>query len=154
MTAPSQRVTDISRALVDLLKVEQADLGLQDVWYGDQAKIPRSPAICVESATKSRSVVGAPRRTQVIFQCFLIVYHARVDDVQIVREEVDMFAEDIEAVIHRSENVTLGGLVTHGMITSSEFGYANKGGTLWQGVRMTYEAQSTVNLPMAEGYNQ
>jgi hypothetical protein len=151
---PTDKVSVIGQAVFAILTNAAPVLGLQDVFYGDQEKIPRSPTACVETGLKNRELTGVPRRTTNTMQLFIIVYHSRVQDNQVTRLESDQFAELVEDELHKSENVTLGGLVSHSMVVSSEYGYARRSNLLWTATRMTYQTTSLVNLPMAASYPQ
>ena len=138
-------LVDIATYLHDLVVANQATLGLADVFWGDQDRIPRTPAVAIEPDSKSRMLDGAPRRTLVEARVVLLVYHAKVQDIQVTRKQADQFAEAVETLIHTDKN--LGGLVIHGMVTDLESGYAYKSGTLFRTARLIYTATSKVSLP-------
>jgi hypothetical protein len=152
MLAPTDKVSVVAQAVRAILVEASVRLGLQDVYYGDQEKIARSPSVAVETGNKNRDLTGAPRRTTITLQVFLILYHSKVQDNQVTRLECDLMAETIEDELHKAEHVTLGGLVSHSMVTNVEYGYARRANTLWTATRMTYETLSLVNLPMAATY--
>src|SRR6201995_3181640 len=86
--------------LKDMIEQNKVLLGVQDVFYGDQTKYPRTPAVALESDVKRREINGAPRRTENDLNAFVIVYHSPVQDTQKTRKDVDILAEAIETLVH------------------------------------------------------
>lgn len=135
----------VGTAVYTLLDSRKVDLGLQDVWYGDQDKTPRTPCVAVETGPKIRTLNGAPRRTQVDMDVYLLVYHEMIRDTQENQRASEQLSEAIEAVLH--EDPTLGGILIHSMVTLNEPGYATRGGALIRASRMTFSCLSQVLLP-------
>lgn len=131
--------------LVDLLTSNKSSLGLQDVFYGDQNNIPRTPTACMDPGDKRRELNGAPRRTLVTLTNYIIVYHNKMQSTAKVRREDDLLAEAIEAVIH--QDGTMAGLVIHSMVTSIESGYLMRDRTMFRASRITVEATVQEMLP-------
>jgi hypothetical protein len=119
-------------------------LGLQDVWYGDQEMVPRTPAVAVEPGSKARVIAGTSRSTENRLTVYLMVYVAKIQDVQATRKTTDQIAEAIE--VHLHNDPTLGGLVIFSMVSSVESGYAIRGGTLMRSARMTWEGLSKTRI--------
>jgi len=140
----TQSFEEVTQAIVDLLKEHQDDLGLKDVWYGDQELIPRTPAVAVESGSKTRELTGAPDVTTNRFTVFVLTYMAKIQDVQTTRKMADQLAEAIELLLH--DDTTIGGLVIFGMCTSVEPGYAIRGGTLMRAARITWEGFTKLRM--------
>lgn len=140
----TQSLETVTQAFVDLLNLNKVTLGLTDVWYGDQEMIPRTPAAAVESGQKTRELSGAPDVTTNRFTVFILVYMAKIQDVQTTRKAADQLAESIEALVHQDN--TLGGLVIFGMCTSVEPGYAIRGGTLMRAARITWEGFTKLRM--------
>lgn len=134
----------VTQYIVDLINTNKVALGVQDVWYGDQELIPRSPAVAVEPGTKTRTLTGMPRMATNNFTVFILVYVAKLQDIQLTRKTSNQLAEAIEDLIHGDSN--LGGLVVHGFCTSQESGYAVRGSLLMRAVRISYEAMSKLQL--------
>jgi hypothetical protein len=129
-----------------MLSTNAVALNLEDVFYGDQQRIPRTPAACVESGEKRRALKGAPRMTLVDITTYVIVYHYKLKSVQEIREDNDLLAEAIETLVH--SDCKLGGYVIDSMVTSVESGYQMKGNSLFRASRLTIEARSQVLLPL------
>jgi hypothetical protein len=124
-----------------------ASSGIQMVTYGDQEKIAATPTVCVEPSEKGREYNGAPRRTLVRFEIFILIYHGSLQSVQQNRKEADQLAEAVEARLH--DDPTCGSLVVSSLVSNLSSGVANKGGTLLRATRLTFTAQSQTMLPMA-----
>jgi hypothetical protein len=120
--------------------------GIKQVLYGDQEKIGVVPLVCVEPSDKSREFVGAPRRTEISFEVFVLVYYGTMQSTAANRRDVDTIAEAVETRLHTA--LTCGGLVINSLVTNLTSGVANKGGSLMRATRLTFTATSRVNLPM------
>ena len=132
----------VTKAIQTLLQANYVALELdrpEDVTYGDQDKIPRTPFLCVESGPKTRTIdgKGASGRTENNFTVFIMCYISNIRSVQENREDADLFAEQIEALLH--SDVQLGGIVIHGFVTSIEPGYATRSGALMRVARITWQ---------------
>lgn len=134
----------VTKAIESKLKLPAsvATLGLdsaEDVTYGDQEKIPRTPFICVESGPKIRELsgIGGKGRTDNRFTVFIMCYISEVRSVQLNREEADTLAEQVELLLH--EDVTLGGKVIHGFVTGIEPGFSTRSGKLMRVARITWQ---------------
>jgi hypothetical protein len=121
--------------------------GIQAVTYGDQEKIAVTPTVCVEPVEKARDYNGAPRRTLVTFEVYVLIYHGALQSVQDNRKETDDLAEAVETQLH--SDPTCGSLVVSSLVSNLSSGVANKGGTLLRATRLTFTAQSQIQLPMA-----
>ena len=121
------------------------DLGLEDVYYGDQNRVPVTPALCIEPETKTNTLKSAFRTVNVEFKVYIIVYHSQVASPQDNRRNADALAEALETFVHADRD--LGGLVTHCMIDEIASGYITKGTTLMRASRLTFSAISQNQLP-------
>lgn len=122
----------------------KTSLGVKDVWYGDQTKVPQVPCLVVESGTSRRTLTGAPSRTDINFVVHVTVYHAAISDTQANRRACDTLARAVEAQLHSDKQ--MGGNVIHGFCTSIEPGFAFKGGALMHATRVTWEGLSKVMI--------
>jgi hypothetical protein len=136
-------------------KAGQTGFGYEarDVFFGDQQRIPRTPALCVEPGGKVRQLQGAPRRTEVTLSVYIIVYHYLVAQASVVREADDQLAETIEAFMHEAQNNQLldtnsEPTVIDSMVTNVESGWMPKGNSLFRASRLAFEARTQVQLPM------
>jgi hypothetical protein len=125
--------------------------GIKQVIYGDQSKIPVVPMVCVEPSGKRRDFNGLPRKTQIDFEVYVIIYHGGLRDTQANRKAVDLLAEAIELRLHAFP--TCGGLVISSLVSTLESGVANKGGALMRATRLTWTARSQVMLPLYDPAN-
>lgn len=135
----SDQPSVVNQFIVDLLKGEPL-LQLEDVFFGDQQLIPKTPSVAVEPGPMARELTGLPFRTDNTFTVFLIIYHSKVQGSQITRKECLEYAEAIMALLHT--NKTMGDNVIHGYVTSIDPGYATRGGTLMMSTRLTWSGLS------------
>jgi hypothetical protein len=136
---------EVAQYLEDLLQEYSRALDLKDVFYGDQDRIPRSPAACIEPGDKRRELAGIGRATKVVMTCYIIIYHGEVTTVRDNRRENDLLAERVETIIHSKP--TMDDKVIDSLVTSIESGYQLKTRTLFRATRLTIEAQAKTLLP-------
>lgn len=134
-----------------LVEANQVALGLTDVFFGDQTKIPRTPAVCIEPGGKTRELNGIPRRTYVTLTVYLILYHYRIDGIESIREDNDFLTEQLEAVLHVDAQMKAGGEATviDSMVRDIESGFQQKANSLFRASRLTFEAHSQMQLPFS-----
>lgn len=137
----------ISDYLYQKFKDNMANLEIEDVYYGDQDKIARPPAICVEPADIKNLLkqAAAARRIDIEFYISFLCYHSEITSGQSNRRNADRLAERVAALVHADR--TLGGLVIHGYCTDVHSGYATKGNTLMRANKIDYYAKSQFDLP-------
>jgi len=120
--ANTDSLLTFSLAVRDKIEDNLAALGIVDVYFGDQNKIPRVPAACVEPVDKTRELAGVPRRTDNELQVYIL-----------------------ETLLHA--DAQFGGLVIHSLVTSIESGYSHRTGTLYRSSRLTFVGTTKTNLP-------
>jgi len=116
-------------------------------FYGDQDRLPSTPAVCVEIGDKQRGLEGAPDMTRNELEVFILVYHNKVQNIEDTRRECDQIAFDIEHLLH--QDLQLGGLVIQGYCTGHESGYTYKANTLYRSARLTWRGINKTRLPVA-----
>lgn len=146
MTANTDSLEEIVTHIVDFLE-NKTELGLQDVYYGDQTVIPRTPCLAVEGVEKVRELKGIPFQTENTFQVSLLLYHAKVQSNEMTRKQCDAHAHEVEAALH--EDVTFEGLVIWGFVRRIESGYATRGGNLMYASRLTWEGLTKTGVQMS-----
>jgi hypothetical protein len=141
--ALADRITLVTQAVKDKIIDQIAlldDIQPSDVYWPDQLKIPRTPAICIDSGDYVREMAGSlgPKgRTENRFVIFLMCYLCKVADVQLTQQSVEDFAEQVMDILH--QDVTMGGTVIHGFVTRIEPGYANRNSVMFRTARITWE---------------
>src|SRR3990172_8212185 len=94
----TDRNSVVTRALVDLLVGDWDGIGVatkEDVYYGDQDRYPRFPAISVESGSQSRELNQTGLQQRIGFTMFCLVYHGPIASISRNREETDAIAEGV-----------------------------------------------------------
>jgi hypothetical protein len=133
------KLTVVTQAVFDTIFAEKVALGAEDIWYGEQRKIPRTPCIAIESGLVNREMAGvsAQGRTLNTFTVYIMIFISKLQDEQISRKEADELAEAVEAVLHVDAN--LGGVVLYGFVTSIEPGYITRQSTTFRVARITWQ---------------
>lgn len=156
MTGPytplTGNIVTVSNAIIAQItggtySVVPADSNPMDIFFGDQDRIPRTPAVCIEPGEKNRELQGAPNMTLNTFDVFVLIYHNKMQEIQLTRRECDQLAYEVELRLH--QNLQLGGIISHGFCVSNESGYTYKQNTLYRTARLTYRATSKTSLPVA-----
>ncbi len=140
-------LVEVCDFLFDKMVDNKANLGLADVFFGDQDRLPTTPVVCIEPGIKRnllRQAAGA-RMLDVVFELTILVYHSFITSPQENRRGADALAEAIEAVVHSDR--TLGNRVIHGYCPEIQSGYTTKSGSLVRANKVSYSAQSQYILP-------
>jgi hypothetical protein len=143
----TDRVDTITLAVQDKLELNMSALpgNVQDVWLGDQDRLPRTPCLTVEPGNKVREYNGAPRRFSVSQDTYVVCY---VECVQSAKDNVELLmqvSEGVEEVLH--SDAQLDGLVVSSFVVQTEMGFADRGGTKLRAARLTFRTTSQVMLP-------
>lgn len=140
----TDRVSVVTQAHYDLINVNKTALGLADVWYGDQVKLPRTPSDCVEAGPMDREPAGVSGKglTENTFRIYHLVYVGRVQDVQVNLKQAQELTEAMMDLLHT--DMQFGDLVLYGYVRTIEPGFVRKADgllkvqrLLWQGMNKT-----------------
>lgn len=137
-------LSEFAGAIETLLEANKVTLGLQDVWYGDQALVPRTPAVAVEPGTKDVQLNNAFRRPEAEMTVYILVYHATFGSPQDNRRDADLLAEEIEDLLNNQNQMS--GLVIHSYVSRVESGYATKNNTMMRSTRLTFTGLTKYQL--------
>jgi len=140
-------VAGVAGAPYSVLSDGETVLLEEDVYYGDQSRLPHATAVCLEPSDKDRVLSGAPNMTTNDFTIFILVYVQLVQDVQQTRKDADNLAYDIEHWLH--QDLQLSGTLIHGFVSRAESGFTFKQNTLYRSSRMTYSGRNKTSLPVA-----
>lgn len=138
----------VAQAVQAQLVAAHTTLGIDsnDIYYGDQVLVPRSPIICVEPSSVHRSLSGAsrPPRTDNKFSVHLLCYIQEVSDSSTIAIHTDQFIDKVCDVINK--DTTLGNTVLFAFTSDIEPGYAARGRALYRVARITIDAQTKTFL--------
>lgn len=143
------KMSEIAQELYNRLEANKATLGFQALYMGDQQRIATTPAIAVDTSTKTGTLKAAARVVEYEIRIFVIVYSTLIISNQINKSEADTFAEEIEDFLNIDFN--LGGMIIHGFVESIESGYTTKTNSIARASRMTYFALTQNRLPSLGG---
>jgi hypothetical protein len=134
----------------------KSTLGIEDVFYGDQRVIPKSPTVCVEPAVRIKRWNESGQATHNDIGVHLIVYMAggpQPDGVLVIQAQCDELTDalsdlvDKDGVASFSGGTQFGGLVIDGIVTRTEYSYALKGNSgLMRANRLTVECRSKTSV--------
>lgn len=141
MTYPLTRSEEVVASyILGLLQNAPVDLGIQQVFYGDQTLLPKTPAVCVAPGNKTRSWSGATLRTENMFETYVFVYYGKIQDVQLNTHAAQTLADAVEDLV--MADIKLGGIVIWTLCTQNEPGMISKQGSLMIGNRLTFQSMS------------
>jgi hypothetical protein len=135
----------VTKKLHEKLDEHKADFSIADVWYSDQSRIPRYPAVCVQSDTQTDTLTGANRRVTQIITVLVLIYHGQVQPASENLIAADELTEAIKTFLNTDDD--LEGMIVHGYVRSTESGQVARGNTPVRASRLTYEATAKENLP-------
>lgn len=139
----------IGEYLVEKAQQNKADLGLADVFFGDQALLPRTPALCVEPDAKSGNV-NPTRKAEYEITFYLLVYYDKIQDSISNRKGLLALCDALETLYNSDQYLgidAMSGLVIHNYISRVESGYVAKGQSLMTAARMTWTGKTQRILP-------
>jgi hypothetical protein len=128
--ALTYRGSVVTKAMIDFLNLEKSNIGIKEVFYGDQAQFLAVPAVCIEPAQTTREVEGIPYQTFNTFSIAILVYHTSLSGTQTIQEVCDVISEDLTDVLNKESisaqaggGTRFGGIIISGHITRHEYGY-------------------------------
>ena len=134
------------------------DPPIKGVSYGDQAKLPDAPWICVEAGTKERNWPPTPTdMTEITLEVVILIYYidnnpdVGVEQVRLTSDELSETVEEYLNVYHRQlldENGDA--LVIYGYVVRNESGYTQKGSAQYRSARLTWRGRSKLRLTQAQ----
>lgn len=154
--ALTDKLSDVSQLLVDLIIANAQTLGIPDVpgattvgsdpsvFYGDQVMIPVTPTVCVDPVQRQRDLSETGYQTTVDLAVFVIIYHGKVQDMQTNLKECIQFAEAVEAVLYTDKQ--LQGNVVHSYVSNMDMGQMIRGRTLMRATRLTWRGLSKAQI--------
>lgn len=115
-----------------------------DIYYGDQDKLPRTPSVCVEPLDTGRTLQGVSYRADNEFTWSIFVYHDKFQDNQLTRKECQQVAEVIVTLLHQDPQ--MGGNAIHSFAPSNESGYVFRAKTQYRANKISYSASTKTRL--------
>ena len=146
----AQKCSEIASFVEAKLETNKVALLLADVWFGDQQLLPQTPSACVIVGSTEFTSAGSPRRVQADFEVQVLVYHCKIQDIQVTELECAQRAEAVAAKLNAI--ITGGGLLVGSFVTKIEPGFVDKnsGRTWYKTSRVTFTGFSLFNLPLEE----
>jgi hypothetical protein len=141
------KLSEVCDRTVLLFREQAEGLGIEEsaIFYGDQERIPISPAVCVEPGEKKVELYGAGRMTEVNFVVYILTYHSELRDLESNRRDADRLAETITDLLNADAGFF--GLAIHCFVSNVSSGYATKTNNTLRASRITFELKSQERLP-------
>src|SRR3970282_2815176 len=97
MAVPTNRVSEIAKKWVDLVKDDALTIGqgLALVRYGDSRTFPKVPMLCIEPAQMVSEYQGAPLQTRNDITIAFLIYHTGTSGVEEIQFEADTLSDDL-----------------------------------------------------------
>jgi len=142
------KLTVLCDYTLDRLEANKATIGqgIEDVFYGDQLMIPRTPTLCLEPDGKRRELQGVPRRTENTYTMYIILYVSEVQDTSKNARDALVLGEAVEDFLHADP--TMNDLVVHSFCSELDPGYRTRQGTRYRACRITFQATNKTVLGM------
>jgi len=136
----------ITEEIRDVLETAHVSGDLKVVYYGDQERIPRTPAAAVMSGPRTRDFNQTGIQYEIMFDTHILVYHGLIQDLATLTKTSEELVETLEATMHLTANRKLPDSgdprIVHGYISSVEPGFAQRGKALFVVHRMTHTSRS------------
>ncbi len=145
--AQTDTLTTPTQAIIDLLKQKWKTLGLStpdDIYYGDEQRYLRYPAIAVEATALAAEPTSTQMRMTNTIVIYVFVYEGSLKNQEVKRKDRDERAEAVRDRIHTDR--TLGGILAHINVTNIEPGVSVIGQDHVLATRLTLEGISKTEL--------
>lgn len=146
MPDTTYRGSIVAREIKDYIESQKGILGVEQVFYGDQRKIPNTPAVCVEPAVVDRPLTGTSYQTTNTFTISIIVYHTSLEGIELILETADEVAEAVADAINLESTppkfgggTQLNGKVISGHVIRLEHGFRTMNDQLMRANRLIWE---------------
>lgn len=145
----------ISERILTLLDAAKASLTydgitVQDVWYGDQGILPRTPSLCVIPGFARFELHAAQAMTENLIDTYFMLYHSPVSEQQQSLKRTVGLGNEVKTWLHRNHLQLYAAngdrLTVHNHIIELDPGFAYKESTLHHAVRMTWRSVTKTRL--------
>lgn len=136
----------IGQYIIDLLQDKWNDIPLadkDDVYYGEQSRYPRTPAIAVVVGAATRTLTQTGMQATIEFPVVILVMHSPIQNIEKTAKENTEQAERVIDILDVDK--TLGGLVVHGMVETIEPGQTMRG-ELLAATRLSWNGFSKLHI--------
>lgn len=135
----------ITQALVDLLEINKASIGLQQVFYGHDAIVSATPAVTIGADNLTRQLYQTGHTFKVESMFDIVVYYSSFGNNEFNTKQCDEFAESVVGLLE--VDLTLGGLLVTGYVLGIDpAGTSTSGTSIMKAGRLQYKAISQGRL--------
>lgn len=141
---PVKDTAELADALRNYFTTRADDLGIVDVFYGDQAMVPNTPTLCVDPSVTEHEITATGMQQANQFNINVILYGAGLGDVEDIQYELDQLSDRVKNDL----NVlgTFDGRIIYGFVTRQEYGYLIKSNRLMRANRLVWTATTKTRL--------
>lgn len=135
----STSLLDVAEALYNRINAVKRTYNIQDVFFGDQSLIPRTPAICVQPVSVEVDPTDTGFQSIDKVGVWVFVYHGKIQAMEANFRECLEYAETIRTLINSDKKNST--TVLLGFVERMELGAASKNnGELMLSTRFTWTA--------------
>jgi hypothetical protein len=153
--AHTRYVSVLAQGLFNLINTNKSTLGIDEVYYGDQALIPVATACVITAGPKTTTLAGVSGPGGRVFrdmtvyigihrQVVVDTLNADAGTEAFERLNTEQLGEVVESLIH--QDTTVGGLIIHGFVTAFEPGNTQFSNSMFRTVRLTFVGRTKLNL--------
>jgi hypothetical protein len=139
--------TVMAQKIFDIIDANKVNQGIEDVLWGNQNLIPRSPTVVIMANGKRRAlagVTGPGGRTLNSLLTTIEVHRSKVGDEATERKATDDLATTVERLLHA--DTTLEGIIIHGFVEEVARGEVENLSGMFRTVRMMFVGQTKTYL--------
>ncbi len=140
---------DVVQHMIDKLTAVHitATSDLEAVYYGDQGRIPKTPAAAVMAGPLSRTIElsGAASWYDLEFTSYIMLYHGLLADLQTITKATDQLATTLVSTLNVNRQMDDSGgdaQAIHSYVTGTDPGFADRGKSLFVVHRMSVATRS------------
>ncbi len=122
---------DVVQHIVDKLNADHEPGDLQEVFYGDQPRIPNTPAAAVMAGQLERSMElsGAGSWYTLTFTSYIMLYHGLLADLQTLTKATDQLSSTLQATLNGDRKMvddSGDAQAIHSFVQQSDPGFADR----------------------------
>ena len=121
---------DVVQHMVDKLTEDHVPGDLQVTYYGDQRRIPDTPAASVMAGQLERTIelTGAGSWYTLTFTSYIMLYHGLLADLQTLTKATDQLSTTLQATLNGDRKMVDGGgeQAIHSFVATADPGFAER----------------------------
>lgn len=142
-------LVDIADRIVEILEDNKLDLDLEEVYFGNQNLVPRTPAIMVDPNEIVRTLRQTGHVTENIMEIEMMYFYASNKGNEVNTREALLGAEAVADLLNSHPKLTTtdgNDLVINGYVTRISSGFVTRRNTIYTAARLLWNGQSRTRL--------